>query len=74
MAEKYEFNPGDMVTVKGMAGEHRVGHPIKVSIPGIDKFEFCITVREMVKFTYGKRDFYAWASDLTRVKTKGRKL
>lgn len=74
MANKYTFAQGDVVSIKGMAGEHRVGYCIMVSIPSIERFKFVMVEREMAKFTYGKEPFYAWTSDLKRVEVKGRKL
>jgi hypothetical protein len=73
MAAKYSFGQGDVVLVRGMAGEHRVAHMVLIPVPTITRFKFEMVEREMAKFVYGKDFFYAWVEDLTLAPRKGAK-
>ena len=73
MANKYSFQQGDLVRVRGLAGEHRVNQMVLLQVPSIERFKFVMVEREMARLTYGKESYCAWASDLTKIDLKGRK-
>ena len=64
-----KFVRGEKVKVKGMKGNHHTIHwPVLLPVPVINSNRFDIEIRVAYKFIEGQYTFYAWETDLTKVK------